>query len=957
MSNDPVAEFIAYAAKLKGDEKSESQVFLEHLFQAFGHESLVDSGIVLERRIKKQGAKGKKFADLVWPGNVLIEMKSRGKRLERHYRQAFDYWIYLTPKRPRWVILCNFDEFWIYDFDKQVDEPLDKIKLVNLASQAGALSFLKPSFDEPVFGVNRVNVTKEAADRVARTFNSIVARGIDRDQAQRFILQCVVALFSEDLDLLPEEIFTRLLARCLEAKKPEVESFNLIGGLFRQMNEKKQATGGRYKGVRYFNGGLFSVVDPVELTRDELTDLYEAALQEWSQVNPAIFGTIFQHSMDKDARHAFGAHYTSEADIMKVVNPTIVRPWRERLDETTTLTGMIEFWDALSKYRVLDPACGSGNFLYVAFRELKRIETDLLIKMRTLFKTAQGFTRGFLSPKQFYGFDILPFAVDLAKVTLLLAKELGIVEQAAAIEAEDGIRWLDLDPALPLDNLDENIRREDALFNEWPEVDAIIGNPPYQSKNKMQEEYGRAYLNRLSNEFPGMSGRADYVVYFYRKAHDHLRLNGRAGLVGTNTIRETYSRQGGLDHILGNEGEIVEAVSTQNWSGDAAVHVSIVNWIKGKKPGKKQLTWQSEDGTWHHAEMMEIAGNLSASTDVGAAMKLTSCADAEFCAQGQTHGHKGFLYSKSEAAQVIANDHSCGKVVFPFLTAEEMLSTQDGLPKRYVVDFHPRDLFSAQKFKVPFEKVKSNVLKTREAAAKKEEKRNREVRDKNPKARINRHHANFLAKWWQLSYARADLMKLLSVRRRYIACARVTKRPIFVFVHNGIHPNDALQVFPFTDDYSFGVLQSTIHWSWFTARCSTLEERFRYTSDTVFDTFPWPQSPTAKQAIDVAKAAVSLRATRAKIQKANDISLRDLYRLAEQPGKNPLKEAQTKLDAAVADAYGMKKGVDSLAFLLSLNHDCAERESKSEAITGPGLPPSIVDPKTFITDDCIMMTS
>ena len=839
--------------------------------------------------------KGKKFADLVWPGRALIEMKSRGVNLAKHYLQPQEYWTQLTGRRPRWVVLCNFDEFWIYDYEANVNEPADKVALVDLPSQAGSLSFLKPAFEQPVFGVNRIDVTKQAADLVVGAFNSMIKREIDREKAQRYILQCVVALFSEDLDLLPRDLFTRLLKTCLESPNPTSESFDLVGGLFQQMNSKKAASGGRLKGVRYFNGGLFSTVEAIELTGGELSDLYDAATQDWSQVNPAVFGTIFQHSMGKEARHAFGAHYTSEADIMKVVNPTIVRPWRERLDETKTLTEMIELWDALSKYRVLDPACGSGNFLYVAFRELKRIETDLLIKMRGSFKKAKGFTRGFLSPKQFYGFDTLPFAVELAKVTLLLAKELGLTEQTAAIEAEDGIRWLDLDPALPLDNLDDNIKQEDALFNDWPEVNAIIGNPPYQSKNKMQEEYGRAYLNQLSKQFPDMPGRADYVVYFYRKAHDHLGQSGRAGLVGTNTIRQTESRNGGLDHILSNGGEISEAVSTQMWSGDAVVHVSIVNWIKGTLDGSKQLSWQNEDGTWHHSTTSRITGNLSTETDVGSAKVLSNCAKGIYCAQGQTHGHKGFLLTSKEAAEMLVQEKSLSKVVFPFLNARELLSTLDGLPQRWVIDFHPRDLFSAQKYDAAFQRVKKEVLPTRQEASDRENKRNEEARRSNPNARTNRHHQAFLSKWWLLSYPREELMQKVAKLSRYIACGQVTKRPIFSFVSSIIHPNAALVVFPMEDDYSFGILQSVFHWSWFKARCSTLKADFRYTSDTVFDSFAWPQKPNQKQVESVAKAAVALRKARAVAQKANGLSLRDLYRLVEQPGKNSVKTAQDKL--------------------------------------------------------------
>jgi type II restriction/modification system DNA methylase subunit YeeA len=198
---------------------------------------------------------------------------------------------------------------------------------------------------------------------------------------------------------------------------------------------------------------------------------------------------------------------------------------------------------------VLDPACGSGNFLYVAYRELVRAELRLMKKVRENFSEAT-FLRDFktsslIRPHQFYGIDIDRFGVELAKVTLMLAKKLAIDESIQAL----GRRQFEItyggEDALPLDNLDDNFICGDALFETWPESDAIIGNPPYQSKNKMQEEFGRAYLNRVRRAYPAVPGHADYCVYWFRKAHDHLKAGQRAGLVGTKTIRQNYSRIGG----------------------------------------------------------------------------------------------------------------------------------------------------------------------------------------------------------------------------------------------------------------------------------------------------------------------------------------------------------------------------------------------------------------------------
>jgi SAM-dependent methyltransferase len=853
-------------------------------------------------------------------------------------------------------MLCNFDEIWVYDFDLQLEEPVDRIRIVDLPERYTALNFMFPEEKRPLFGNDRVAVTRAAADKVAAVFNAIIGREVDRKVAQRFILQCVVAMFSEDAGLLPSGLFTQLLHDC----KAGQSSYDLIGGLFKQMNNPTPAPAGLYKGVPYFNGGVFAVVEPLQLAKDEIEALLEAVQEDWSKVQPVIFGSLFESSMDAKERHAYGAHFTSEADIQKVVMPTIVRPWQEKIEKAKTFADLRNLRQELLNFRVLDPACGSGNFLYVAYRELKHIELDVLTKMHNEFpKQAQKeieSATSLISTRQFFGLDNNPFAVELAKVTLMLAKELTIKEVAHTLEnAQQGMAF-DYEPPLPLDNLDKNIMCADALFTEWPKADAIIGNPPYQSKNKMQKEFGPAYVNKLRAAYPDVPGRADYCVYWFRKAHDNLQKDGRAGLVGTNTIRQNYSREGSLDYIVANGGTIIEAVSTQVWSGDASVHVSIVDWIKGKQTGKKPLYTQkgdSLDSPWEKVELDEINSSLSYSLDVSDAVVLAANSKSEVCYQGQTHGHEGFLLAPEEAKKMIGQNAKNAEVLFPYLTGDDLLSFNPPTPQRFVIDFHPKDILTAGSFREPFDHIKGAVLPTREAALKEETERNAEMLKENPKAKVNRHHQNFLKKWWLLSYAREELIAKLSRIPRYVACSRVTKRPVFEFISSAIRPSDALQVFAIADDYSFGILQSGIHWLWFTDRCSTLKGDFRYTSNTVFDTFPWPQNPNVEIIKKVSTAAVHLRMLRNDLMKKTDSTLRDLYRSLELPGENPLRDSQLALDIAVREAYGMQPDDDVLTFLLKLNKSLAAKEVKGGKVTGPGLPASIKNPQEFVTADCI----
>lgn len=955
---DRLSAFVAYQKKLKGDEKSEAQVFCDRLFLAFGHKGYKEAGAELEYRIRKLSTKGTSFADLVWKPRVLIEMKKRGEKLSLHFKQAFDYWVHAVPDRPRYVVLCNFDEFWIYDFDKQIDEPVDMLRVKEVPQRYTALNFLFPDDPPAIFGNDREEVSRAAADKVAALFNSLVARGTDRQVAQRFTLQAVVAMFAEDMDLLPSGMVFGLAQACI--KKGE-SSYDLLGGLFHQMNNPIPAPGGRYKKVQYFNGGLFARIQPVDLNAAELDILAGedgVARRNWSKVNPAIFGTLFQQSMDAVERHAYGAHYTSEADIMRIVDPTIVKPWQQRIAAAATMKDLLTLRNELMEFKVLDPASGSGNFLYVSYREMVRLEISLLAKLKATVsaKSFEDHTKAvtLVSPRQFYGIERDEFGVELAKVTLMLAKKLALDEAIAALETEQ-IELPLKDDTLPLDNLDANFTCGDALFEPWPPVNVIVSNPPYQSKNKIQEELGRGYISKVRAAYPKVGGRADYCVYWLRKAHEHLQPDQRAGLVGTNTIRQNYSRMGGLDHIAA-EGTITDAVSTMKWSGDAAVDVSIVNWIKGKQPGTKRLSiQQGEDPLqgWDYVDLPLIGPSLSFELDVTSAVTIKANAARGGCFQGQTHGHEGFFLTKAEAQAEVASNPSSRDVLFPQLIANDLLGTKDGHPKRYVIDFQPRTMLQAKHYSALFKRVETMVLPARKAAAKKEETRNKAAVLAHPGTKPARHHEGFLSRWWILSYPRDDMVAAIAAIPRYIACGRVTKRPIFEFIDTSIRPNDLIMVFPYADDYSFGILQSGLHWTWFTNQCSTLTGRPRYTSNTVFDTFPWPQRPSVKQIAKIAAAAVALRAERYRLKAAHDLSLRELYRTIDQPGVHPLKVAQAKLDEAVRAAYGMTKNAPVLAHLLALNKMVAARELAQQPVAGPGLPS--VAAAAYVTTDRLVI--
>lgn len=955
-----LTEFVAWCRKhINGDEKGEAQIFFEHLFRAFGHAGLKEAGADCEPRIKKDDG-GTAFADLVWKPVVLIEMKKRGTDLSKHYRQAFDYWTRLVPNRPRYAILCNFDEFWVYDFETQMDNPIDKLNIADLPNRWGPLAFLFFKPEKPVFDPNHNHerVTREAADLLALLFNKLVGRGVDAGESQRFVLQCLMCLFSQDIGLLDKYFFKRLLEDCTTTEK----TFDLIGGLFVAMNTPGKTPGGRFKGVDYFNGGLFAKPVCIELKDDELNLLRNAAHSNWSKVRPEIFGTLFEHSLGAEKRHALGAHFTSAVDIMKIVGPTIVEPWREQVESAKTLKRLEELLSRLERFRVLDPACGSGNFLYVAYRELKRIEARIYERIGEFSsRNAAQRSFGFVTANNFYGIDIQPFAVELAKVTMMLAHKLAIDE----LHVNEN--------ALPLDNLDSNFVVGDALLSadgtrmRWPAADVIIGNPPFLSSKRLKPERGSAYVNALRRIYAEIPGMADYCVYWFRRANDHLSecmegdpMAGRAGLVGTQNVRNNASRKGGLD-VICSSGTIIEAVDNQPWSGEANVHVSIANWVKTKDesllPNNRRL-WLTVKQTSPKVKNINAAicakeyelgfrsvktinSSLSDETDVSGAQFLACNKTPKRCFQGKIPGYEGFLIDRKlfELYEVDSGD-----VLKPYLTGRELLD--DFSITRWAIDFENRDMLQAMKYKSAFAHCKTYVLPSVNASVERERKNNSDM------VKPREEH---LERWWQLWNRRDELTTVLSGIKRYIGCSRVTRRPIMSFISSAVCPSDLVQVFAFDDDYSFGILQSGIHFELF-RKSSRLkfETDTRYSVREVFDKFPWPQNPTVSQINAVVSAGKNIRHIRATAFKQHGVGgLRELYRALDMPGKHPLRDAHAVLDKSVLAVYGFSQKEELLSQLLELNRDVFASVTARNKVTSPGIPEYYPDHSSLITQDCL----
>jgi len=881
--------------QITGDEKGEAQLFLDRFFRAFGHEGALEAGATYEHRVKKGSKKGKTgFADLVWKPRVLIEMKKRGETLGKYYSQVFDYWVRLVPDRPRYVILCNFDEFWIFDFNLQVDTPVDKVTLEQLPERVGAFAFMELTDRKPVFNNNQIEVTEKAGQRMGLLFQELKNRGqqkklFDEKIAQRFVLQCVLAMFAEDRGMLPRDLFISCVKDCLDG----ANSYDILGGLFREMNQPGKTPAGRFQGVDYFNGGLFSLIDPIELDKEELKILEACALQDWSKVRPAIFGNIFESAIDAKQRHAQGIHYTSEIDIMKIVSPTINRYWREKIEAANTLKELNQLQLELQSYRVLDPACGSGNFLYLAYQQLKGIEQELLEKITSQRRSnTEQMQMSFVTPQQFFGMDINPFAVELARVTLTIARKIAIDNL--------GLN----EPALPLDSLDKNIVCCDALFEPWPRANAIIGNPPFLGGKHTRIALGDEYMDRVFEKFGEVKDSVDFCCYWFRIASDNLGENDRAGLVGTNSISQGKSRLASLEYICENGGYIYDAISTQPWSGEAKVHVSIVNWSR-QKPENYYLDTK---------EVARINSSLTDTVDVTSAAKLK--ANKNMCFQGVIPVGKGFIVTEEEVNKWIELEPKNSDVLKLFSMGANLAKNPNGKPDRWIIDFNDMSLEDASNYPLPLEHIKTTVKPERD----------------------NNRDKKASAYWWKFLRSRPEMRKAIAPLSYYFTVPRVSKWAVFIPAPINWLPGDKSVVVASEDFYILGLLLSKVHRLWMHAQKSTLKADIAYTHNTCFETFPFPQTPTPETVAQIRTAAEKLHQYRSEQMEAKQWGVTKLYNQFFHEPASELYRLHSRLDELVMEAYGFAPQDDILEKLLELNRELARREKRGETVVGASMP-------------------
>jgi N-6 DNA Methylase len=869
---------------------------------------------------------GKGFADVWHKDRFAWEYKGKRKDLVEAYRQLVAYREDLG--NPPLLIVSDVNSIKVRTNFTGI-YPSDEIfTLQDLLDDSKRLKLKKAWTDPQAFNPQtvRVNVTEATVkDLLVNVADKLKQRGYDPDKTAHFLVKVVFTLFAEDADLLPSHLFTQLLSA---ARKKPKDFKPMAEQLFSLMSKGGVSIIGS---VPYFNGEVFSNPEAPDLGLSEISFLAGAASQDWTAVEPSIFGTLFERVIDPNKRAQIGAHYTPPSDILDVIEPVIFEPlfkeWetlRSELEPLTkqffrehsqasqanlydtpmgasakheAITKLETFLERLSKVKVLDPACGSGNFLYMTMQRLMDLEFSVRSTLRLLDTGKPVPTR--IHPDQFYGFEINPYAHEIAGMVLWIGYLQWLRSHDESINQEPILQKL------------ENLQNIDAVLDgdkprDWPEVDYIVGNPPFLGSQRMRGELGDEYANRIREVFNDrLPGASDLVCYWFEKAREKIE-NGqtkRVGLIATNSIRGGANRTV-LERIK-RTGDIFMAWSDRPWIQDgAAVRVSIVGFDNGNQKEKKLDNHVADN----------INPDLTSIVDVNKAVRLIE--NAELCFQGvKLVGD--FNIEESVAKAWIGlpnpNGNSNSDVIKLYVTARDLVQRPSN---EWVIDFASMELGEAEQYVIPFDHVRTHV---------------KPFRDNNrDKARRER--------WWRFGRSNGDMRKALHPLKRFIATPQTSKYRIFVWLETKVMIDGGIYAIALEDDFSFGILQSGVHEVWGLKMGTSLEDRPRYTNTTSFETFPFPH-PTNPQKETISQAAKHLHTLREHLR-AKGQTLTEIYNELEElraqakPSTThpvyPLLLAHETLDKAVYAAYSWEYPLSDeviLEQLLALNLERAARQS------------------------------
>lgn len=849
-------DFIKKWTNSKLKESASAQSHFNDLCDLLGVEKPAEADpngtwFTFEKGAKKTGG-GDGWADVWRRGCFAWEYKGKNKDLDRALAQLLQYSTAL--ENPPLLIVSDMYHIRIHTNWTNTVQQVHAITIDDLVDGATRdllrNAFLDPEALKPT--KTRQALTEDAAEEFVQLAQRLRDRGHNPHVVAHFINRLVFCMFAEDVQLLPDHMFTKML----NASKMRPERF--------EANAKKlfnaMASGGDidFTPINWFNGGLFEDDTSLPLNRDDIDNLIAAADLDWSEIDPSILGTLFERGLDPSKRSQLGAHYTDRDKIMQIIGPVVIAPleaeWagvRQQIDQQMSKVAEAKartpekqsdarkvynaarraeelayrnarefhtaFIDKLRSFRVLDPACGSGNFLYLSLLSLKDIEHRANLDAEVL---GLGRPAPSVGPECVLGIELNPYAAELAQVSVWIGEIQWMRRNGFTASTNPILRTLD------------TIENRDAVMDDsgaqaaWPKADVVVGNPPFLGNKKMIRELGEAYTLSLRAAWPEVSGASDLVTYWFAKAWKQMQAGdlGRAGLVTTNSIRGGSNREVLKPIVEG--GRIFSAWSDEEWTVEgAAVRVSLICFDQTKS-GEAML-----DGR----KVPLIASDLTA-RDTG--LDLTKAKALQANAGSSYIGV--FINGAFEIDGVVArswlklpanvNGRPNSDVLKPTVNGSDLLK---GRSDKWLIDFGVEmNEADASLYEVPFGYIEDLVKPFRQRL--------------NEDGAFAVRRVNHREIWWRYAESRPGMRKALAGLDRYLVTPMVSSTRVFSFLDSSVLPNQKLVVIPRDDFTTFGILSSRIHEVWTLAMCMWIGagNDVTYSPTMTFETFPFPDGLT-----------------------------------------------------------------------------------------------------------------
>lgn len=850
-------------------ENADKQVFWHEFFKIFG---LTARHLGEFEAFVKAKSTGKGWADYLWPGKLIIEHKSRGENLDDAFLQALDYINGLdTRDWPRYIIISDFERIILRDVEDSSNIDSIEIRLEDLVEHIDVFGFLAGYNDTKIVGQHPVNI--KAAEKMGELYDFLKESNYNPDYLDKYLIRIVFCLFAEDSGLFERNLFNRYIAA--HTSDDGTDTGSAIDTIFQLLDTPKENRqtnlSDELKKFPYVNGGLFKEHLPVAYyNRDMKNCIMECAKLNWEEISPAIFGSLFQCVMDADLRHLMGAHYTSEENILKVINPLFMDDLRAQFKKyRNDKNALGELAKKVASIKILDPACGCGNFLIIAFRELRNLEMDIYAELYGE-KAVNRAPR--VTIDNFYGIELLSFPAQIAEVAMLLMEHIMTLDRMKRFGKYDSI--------IPLKKA-VTIIRGNSLMKDWTEIinpkdlSYIIGNPPYLGARNMKA--GSDQKRDMETLFKKDAGTLDYVAAWFYKASTYMATNRKVktAFLSTNSICQGEQVKPLWKPLIDRGIKINFAYRTFKWSNEARANAGVSIVIIGFSFETTQCHIYTHSEGVRGEPVKKYAKHINAylvdSQDIFLDNRNTPLCDVPMIGIGNKPIDDGnYLFTEDEMKEFIKEEPESEKYFKRWLGAKEFINNE----KRYCLwlgDCLPSELRSMPKCMERVAAVRQFRLDSRSKPTQK-------LADT-----PTRFHVENIPTSDYLLIPRHS-----SENREYIPLG---------FVHPDVLSGDANLVMNDCTLYHFGIMTSMMHMVWMRYVCGRLESRYRYSAGIVYNNYPWPD-PSEKIREEISTKAQAVLDARAKYEGQ---SLADLYDPVTMPIE--LRKAHESLDAAVEKAY------------------------------------------------------